>query len=160
MTAPRVVCVGGSDAGIAAALGVRELEPAQVVKVFDLAVARTGLRDREAAAAGFGPVTVASTADDHKQYYPGAHQLEMRVTGDRVTGRLLGFQLVGHKDASVAKRVDIAAAALFADLAVDQLNDVDLSYTPPLGSPWDAVQVAAQTWVGRQGRDDQQSSAQ
>jgi len=57
----------------------------------------------------------------------------------------------------VAKRVDIAAAGLFAERAVDQLNDVDLSYIPPLGSPWDAVQVAAQTWVGRQGQDDQQS---
>ncbi|CAI7976696.1 hypothetical protein FRAHR75_280012 [Frankia sp. Hr75.2] len=22
----------------------------------------------------------------------------------------------------------------------------DLSYTPPLGSPWDATQIAAQTW--------------
>lgn len=57
----------------------------------------------------------------------------------------------------MAKRVDIAAAGLFAERAVDQLNDVDLSYIPPLGSPWDAVQVAAQTWVGRQGQDDQQS---
>ena len=26
-------------------------------------------------------------------------------------------------------------------------SDLDLSYTPPLGSPWDAVQMAAQAWV-------------
>jgi len=33
MTAPRVVCVGGSDAGIAAAHRVRELEPESDVTV-------------------------------------------------------------------------------------------------------------------------------
>ena len=28
-------------------------------------------------------------------------------------------------------------------MTVDALNELDLSYTPPLGSPWDAVQMAA-----------------
>ncbi len=35
---------------------------------------------------------------------------------------------------------------LFAGLTVEQISDLDLSYTPPLGSPWDAVHVATQTW--------------
>ena len=68
----------------------------QVVKVFDLVAARTGLRDHEAAAAGFDPVTVPAEADDHKAYYPGSHKIAMRYTGDRRTGQLLGVQLVGH----------------------------------------------------------------
>src|SRR5579875_2342939 len=38
----------------------------QVVKIFDHAAARTGLRQDEAAAAGFDPVTIQSEADDHK----------------------------------------------------------------------------------------------
>jgi len=31
-------------------------------------------------------------------------------------------------------------------MTVDEIADLDLSYTP-LGSPWDAVQVAAQDWT-------------
>jgi hypothetical protein len=31
-------------------------------------------------------------------------------------------------------------------MTVDAMSDLDLSYTPPLGSPWDAVQVATQAW--------------
>ena len=27
------------------------------------------------------------------------------------------------------------------------MSELDLSYTPPLGSPWDAVQMGAQAWV-------------
>jgi NADPH-dependent 2,4-dienoyl-CoA reductase/sulfur reductase-like enzyme len=119
----------------------------QVVKIFGQAAARTGLRDHEATAAGFDPVTTETTADDHKAYYPGSHRITIRVTGDRTTGRLLGMQLFGHKDAEIAKRVDIAAAAIFHGMTVDAVSDLDLSYTPPLGSPWDAVQMAAQAWV-------------
>jgi len=119
----------------------------QVVKIFDQAAARTGLRDHEAAAAGFDPVTVASQADDHKAYYPGSHRIAMRFTGDRHTGRLLGVQLFGHRHAEIAKRIDIAATAIFHGMTIDGLSDLDLSYTPPLGSPWDAIQMGAQAWA-------------
>ncbi len=119
----------------------------QVVKVFDHAVARTGLRDHEARAAGFDPTTVSFVADDHKAYYPGSHRISMRFTGDRSTGRLLGVQLFGHKHAEIAKRVDIVATAIFNDMTVDGVSELDLSYTPPLGSPWDAIQMGAQAWV-------------
>jgi NADPH-dependent 2,4-dienoyl-CoA reductase/sulfur reductase-like enzyme len=145
----------GRVAGENAAGGNREFAGSlgtQVVKVFDQAAARTGLRDHEAASAGFDPVTVASEADDHKAYYPGSHRIAMRFTGDRSTGRLLGVQLFGHRNAEVAKRIDIAATAIFHGMTVDAISDLDLSYTPPLGSPWDAVQIGAQSWLSAAGR--------
>ena len=117
------------------------------MKIFDQAAARTGLRDHEAIAAGFEPVTVAAEADDHKAYYPGSHRIHMRFTGDRATGQLLGVQLFGHRHAEIAKRIDIAATAIFHRMTADAVSDLDLSYTPPLGSPWDAVQIGAQAWV-------------
>jgi NADPH-dependent 2,4-dienoyl-CoA reductase/sulfur reductase-like enzyme len=131
----------GGDREFAGSLGT------QVVKVFELTVARTGLRDPDTRRAGFDPVTIGSVQFDHKAYYPGAHQLHIRITGDRRSGRLLGAQLVGNQDAEVAKRIDIPAGALFHHMTVDGLNDLDLSYTPPFGSPWDAIQLAAHDWV-------------
>ena len=76
----------------------------------------------------------------------------VRVTGDQHTGRLLGAQIAGHWKAEVAKRIDVFATALFHGMKVEDLNALDLSYTPPLGSPWDAVQVAAQDWSRAQRR--------
>jgi NADPH-dependent 2,4-dienoyl-CoA reductase/sulfur reductase-like enzyme len=136
----------GGDRTFAGSLGT------QVVKVFELAVARTGLREQEAQAAGFDPLTVASTQFDHKAYYPGAHQLDILITGDRASGQLLGAQLVGDHRAEVAKRIDIPANALFHHMTVDGLSDLDLSYTPPFGSPWDAIQLAAQAWIRQASR--------
>jgi NADPH-dependent 2,4-dienoyl-CoA reductase/sulfur reductase-like enzyme len=133
----------GGDAEFAGSLGT------QVVKVFELAIARTGLRAQEAQEAGFAPVTTELKTWDHKAYYPGAHSLRIRVTGDRHTGALLGAQIIGHHRAEVAKRIDIFATALFHRMTINQLNDLDLSYTPPLSSPWDPVQMAAQAWSKR-----------
>jgi NADPH-dependent 2,4-dienoyl-CoA reductase/sulfur reductase-like enzyme len=131
----------GGQARFAGSLGT------QVVKVFDLVAARTGLRQHEAVPAGFTPATSQSSPDDHKAYYPTAHPITIRLTGDTSTGRLLGAQLVGRLGTEIAKRVDICATAIHHDMTINGLNDLDLSYTPPLGSPWDAIQMAAQGWV-------------
>jgi NADPH-dependent 2,4-dienoyl-CoA reductase/sulfur reductase-like enzyme len=131
----------GCDRRFAGSLGT------QIVKVFDLAAARTGLCDDEARAAGFDPATVAATAPDHKPYYPGAHDIAMHWTADRHTRRLLGCQLVGDQSAQIAKRIDVPAAALHAGWTIDHISDLDLSYTPPFGSPWDALQIGSETWT-------------
>ncbi|KQR16243.1 FAD-dependent oxidoreductase [Cellulomonas sp. Leaf334] len=119
----------------------------QVVKVFDLVAARTGLRDRDATDAGYPTATTHSSPDDHKRYYPGAEPISLRITGDTGTGRLLGAQLVGGLTTQTAKRVDTLATAIFHEMTVEAVSELDLSYTPPLGSPWDAVQMATQDWV-------------
>ena len=140
----------GRIAGENALGGTREFAGSlgtEVVKVFNLVAARTGVRDHEATAGGYDPLTVASHADDHKAYYPGSHTVHMRYTGDRRTGRLLGVQLVGHLGSEIAKRIDIAATAIFNQMTIDAVSDLDLSYTPPLGSPWDALQTGAQAWT-------------
>jgi hypothetical protein len=31
-------------------------------------------------------------------------------------------------------------------MTIDGISDLDLSYAPPLGSPWDALQIGAQAW--------------
>ncbi|MGK9148482.1 FAD-dependent oxidoreductase [Plantibacter flavus] len=130
----------GGNARFAGSLGT------QVVKVFDLVAARTGLRDQEAVTAGYSPHSSTAIADDHKAYYPGATPISIRITGATDSGLLLGAQLVGTRGAEIAKRVDTYATALHHGMRIDAMSDLDLSYTPPLGSPWDAVQVATQAW--------------
>jgi NADPH-dependent 2,4-dienoyl-CoA reductase/sulfur reductase-like enzyme len=133
----------GGNRIFAGALGTQSL------KVFDLAIARTGLSERDARQAGFDPVTVGLEANDHKAYYPAAVSLRIHLTGDRRTGRLLGGQILGNRRAEISKRIDIIATAIFQGASVDYLNDLDLSYTPPFSSPWDPVQMAAQAWCSK-----------
>jgi NADPH-dependent 2,4-dienoyl-CoA reductase/sulfur reductase-like enzyme len=131
----------GGHAEFAGSLGT------QVVKIFELVVARTGLLHSEASEAGFDPFTVDLESPDHKAYYPGATSLRMRLTADRRTHAVLGAQLLGHYRAEVAKRADVVATAISGHMTVDDLLSLDLSYTPPLSSPWDPVQMCAHEWL-------------
>jgi NADPH-dependent 2,4-dienoyl-CoA reductase/sulfur reductase-like enzyme len=131
----------GGEAEFAGSLGT------QVVKIFDLVVARTGLGQAEAKTAGFEPRSTDLETWDHKAYYPGATPLRIRITGDGKTHRLLGAQMIGHYGAEVSKRIDIFATAIFNKMTVESLINLDLSYTPPLSTPWDPVQMASQAWV-------------
>ena len=118
----------------------------QSVKIFNLVAARTGLKDDEAMKEGFSPLSVDIETWDHKVYYPHAEKMRIRITGDQKTGKLLGAQIIGAYGTEVSKRIDTVAAAIHNGMTMESLNDLDLSYTPPLSSPWDPVQMAAQAW--------------
>ncbi|MFH0976348.1 MAG: FAD-dependent oxidoreductase [Spirochaetota bacterium] len=128
----------GGNAEFAGSLGT------QSVKIFDHIAARTGLNEKEAAQAGFQPVSADLETWDHKVYYPGAEKIFIRVTADKKTKRLLGAQILGAHKTEVSKRIDIFAVALYHGLTVGEFSNYDLSYTPPLSSPWDPVQMAVQ----------------
>jgi NADPH-dependent 2,4-dienoyl-CoA reductase/sulfur reductase-like enzyme len=116
----------------------------QSVKIFDTVVARTGLNDKEAVQAGFLPVSADFETWDHKAYYPPADKLFIRVMADKKTKRVLGAQILGAYKTEVSKRIDIFATAMYHNITVDEFGNYDLSYTPPLSSPWDPVQMAVQ----------------
>ncbi|MFD0364893.1 FAD-dependent oxidoreductase [Nocardia sp. GCM10030253] len=116
-----------------------------VSKVCDLEVARTGLREKEARAAGLQYVTVTIESTSRSGYYPGAAMMTVKMLAERRTGRLLGVQIVGGEGAG--KRVDIAAVALTARMTVEQMTALDLGYAPPFSPVWDPVLVAARKAV-------------
>ncbi len=112
-----------------------------VSKVCDLEIARTGLLEAQARAAGLRFVTATVEATSRAGYYPGARPMHVKMLAERRTGRLLGVQIVGHEGAG--KRVDIAAVALTAGMTVEQMTALDLGYAPPFSPVWDPVLVAA-----------------
>ncbi|MBC9713109.1 FAD-dependent oxidoreductase [Streptomyces sp. TRM66268-LWL] len=116
-----------------------------VSKVCDLEIARTGLREKDARAAGLQYVKVAIESTNRAGYYPGAALMTVKMLAERRSGRLLGVQIVGREGA--AKRVDIAAVALTAGMTVDQMVSLDLGYAPPFSPVWDPILVAARKAV-------------
>ena len=112
-----------------------------VTKVCDLEVGRTGLREREAEAAGFAYVTATVESTNRAGYFPGARPLTVKLVAERRTGRLLGAQIVGRAEA--AKRIDVLAVALTQRMTVDEVTTLDLGYAPPYAPVWDPVLVAA-----------------
>ncbi|MFI0896204.1 FAD-dependent oxidoreductase [Streptomyces sp. NPDC020983] len=112
-----------------------------VSKVCDVEIARTGLKESQARAAGLQFLTAAVESTSRAGYYPGAALMTVKVLAERRSGRLLGLQIVGGEGA--AKRVDVGAAALTAGMTVEQMTGLDLGYAPPFSPVWDPVLVAA-----------------
>ena len=106
-----------------------------------LEIARTGLSSADAEAAGFEPVVALTEGTTTSGYMPEAEPIALWVMADRVTRRLLGVQVIGGHGAG--KRIDAAAAVMWAGGSVDDLAWMDLSYSPPFSTAWEVLQVAA-----------------
>jgi NADPH-dependent 2,4-dienoyl-CoA reductase/sulfur reductase-like enzyme len=106
-----------------------------------LEIARTGLSGADADLAGLDVVTLVTEGTTASGYMPEADPVALWVMADRRTRRLLGVQVVGGRGAG--KRVDAAAAVLWAGGTVDDLAWMDLAYAPPFSTTWDVLQIAA-----------------
>jgi len=134
----------GRVAGTNAAGGQAQSEAVvgtAVVKVFDMAIAITGLTEKQAAGAGFDAASVTIQAESRAHYMPGSAPLHLKLVYEKGTKRLLGAQMVG-KD-GVAQRIDVIAAALRANWTLEDLAGLDLAYAPPFAPVWDPILVAA-----------------
>lgn len=129
------ITIAGGDAVFPGVVGTA------VTKICDLEVARTGLHEREATAAGFDPISTVIASTTHAPYYPGAMPISVKLVAERNGGRLLGGQIVGGTGS--AKRIDVLATALYGGFTLPDLVNLDLSYAPPFSNVWDPVQVAA-----------------
>jgi NADPH-dependent 2,4-dienoyl-CoA reductase/sulfur reductase-like enzyme len=112
-----------------------------ISKVCDLEVARTGMREKDAHWAGLDYVTATTESTTRAGYFPGAEPMTVKVIAEKPHGRLLGAQIVGREGS--AKRIDVLALALWTELTVGELAQVDLSYAPPFSPVWDPVLIAA-----------------
>lgn len=111
-----------------------------VVKYFDFSMSKSGLADFEAKKLGFEPVSVVITNLDKSKYMPEAKEITIKLTADKNTHKLLGVQCIGFGDAD--KRVNILATALLKEFTVEELVNIDLTYSPPVSISIDPILIA------------------
>lgn len=129
-----------------------------IFRAFGMAVAQTGLSEREARAEGFDVVTCHNIKPDRPEYMHGQEML-IKGVADRATGRLLGAQIVGF--AGVDKRIDVLATAITFGAKAEDLFHLDLAYAPPFSTTKDPVMYTGMilTNVIRDGRPLMTASA-
>lgn len=111
-----------------------------IVRVGRLVAAMTGANRATLETAEIDHTTLHLHPNQHAGYFPGASQIHLSVHIDSETGRILGAQAVGTE--GVDKRIDVIATAIRAGMRIEELIDLDLSYSPPYGQAKDAVNLA------------------
>lgn len=114
-----------------------------VVRVFEAVAGITGMSLKAALSAGYKADTVIVHKEHHTSYYPGSEPVTVALVFDTETGIILGGQTAGYKGAD--KRLDVLATFVAQKLTISDLADVDFSYSPPIGTPNDALNMAAFT---------------
>ncbi|BEJ49903.1 FAD-dependent oxidoreductase [Aeromonas dhakensis] len=110
-----------------------------ICKLFDLAVASTGLNEKRLLQLGLPFEKAYVHPGSHAGYYPGAHPVSLKLLF-APDGKIYGAQAIG-KD-GVDKRIDVLAVAQRAGLTVFDLQDLELTYAPPFGSAKDVINMA------------------
>ena len=111
-----------------------------IAKIFDTTVAITGSNERILAKNGIEYEKSFTHSASHAGYYPGAIPMSIKLIFEKVTGKILGAQIVGYD--GVDKRIDVIATAIRAGMTVRDLEMLELAYAPPFSSAKDPVNMA------------------
>lgn len=111
-----------------------------ICKVFDLAIASTGLNEKKLKQLGISYQAIFVHPASHASYYPGAKPVSLKLLFSPDDGKILGAQAIGQD--GIDKRIDVLAVAQRAGMTVRDLVDLELTYAPPFGSARDVVNQA------------------
>jgi rhodanese-related sulfurtransferase len=112
-------------------------------KVFDLAVAGTGLSLEAARREGLDPGAILVVQHDHAHFYPAQDLIYLHLVVSRKSRRLLGAQGVCQNGEALLGRINSIAALLLHHGDLEDLSNLEVGYTPPLGTALDIVNTVA-----------------
>ncbi|MDD2900293.1 MAG: FAD-dependent oxidoreductase [Desulfuromonadaceae bacterium] len=116
------------------------IDQTAVFKFFDLTVATTGLNERQLRESGANYLKIHVDTPT-RGAFPGGGTMRIVLLFEKGTGLLLGGQMIGQD--VVAKRLDVLATAIYKQMTVFEIAELDLSYSPLYAPVWDPLLIAA-----------------
>ena len=117
----------------------RGTQGASIVKVFQLAAASTGLNERRLKQVSLPYRRIFVHPTQHPRYYPGAQPVALKLLFSP-EGQLYGAQVVGSE--GVDAIINVLATAISSDLTVEDLEHLELAYSPQWGGAKSPVNIA------------------
>ncbi len=129
-----------------------------IVRVFERTAAMTGASEKTLRRLARPCRKIYVHPTQHAGYFPGAHAMTIKLLFDPSDGKVLGAQIVGSE--GVDKRIDVLTVAIQAGMTVDDLEEMELAYSPQFGSAKDPVNMAGFVAAGLWRGDHPQVSAE
>ncbi|RJR43930.1 MAG: pyridine nucleotide-disulfide oxidoreductase [Deltaproteobacteria bacterium] len=115
------------------------------VKIFNMAVAATGLSLAAALAEGLDAVSALVIQADRAHFFPGQDLMYLQLVVEKMTRRLLGAQGLGSNGDALVGRVNSIAALLSRGALLEELSNLEVAYSPPFAAALDIVNATANT---------------
>lgn len=112
-----------------------------VIQCFNMNSASTGLNEKDCQKEGIAYQTAYVIPKDKVGLMPNARPLFFKLIFADPSGQLLGAQAMG--EGNVDKRIDIIASLIMKHGNLEDLKELELSYSPLFGTAKDVVNMAA-----------------
>jgi len=116
-----------------------------VVKLFEISVASAGLNLETAKKEGFNPLSAFVVQFDRAHFYPGADLMYLELVVEKSTGLVLGIQGLGNAGDGVIARVNAVAPILKNKPSIDDISNLELTYSPPFSAAMDILNALGNT---------------
>lgn len=110
-----------------------------ILKLFNISCGSTGANSAQLRRRNIPFNSILIHPLNHAGYYPDASPIHLKLLYGS-DGRVLGAQAAGRE--GVDKRIDVIATAIYFGAHVSDLDNLQLSYSPPFSSARDPVNVA------------------
>lgn len=112
-----------------------------------LEVASTGYSLEMARNLGYEAQAIFTKKDIRSHYMPDRKEMNLRVIVDSKDGKILGAQAVGQEGASW--RINMFALAIQGGMNLYDIQDAELSYSPPVSQMYDPISQLAEIGLKR-----------
>ncbi|HMM00077.1 MAG TPA: FAD-dependent oxidoreductase [Bacilli bacterium] len=135
-TANKTGRIAGNNAAGGPVLTFKGVIGTAIYKVFNLAVAQTGLTEKELIKENI-PYQVSFNIKPEKPEYLGGQEMVMKVIARKDNLQILGAEIIGTS--GVDKRIDVLATAISFKATASDLAALDLAYAPPFSTAKDPI---------------------
>lgn len=115
------------------------------IKLFGLSAARTGLDEGQAEAAGLSAVAPLVVQADRAHFHPDMKLMYLKLCVEKGSRRVLGCAALGENGDAVVGRINAVAGLIAKGARVEDVANLELCYSPPLGAALDILNAAANT---------------
>lgn len=112
-----------------------------VIQCFNMNAASTGLNEKDCQKEGIAYQTAYVIPKDKVGLMPNARPLFFKLIFADPSGQILGAQAMG--EGNVDKRIDVIATLIMKHGNLEDLKELELSYSPLFGTAKDVVNMAA-----------------
>jgi NADPH-dependent 2,4-dienoyl-CoA reductase/sulfur reductase-like enzyme/rhodanese-related sulfurtransferase len=113
------------------------------IKLFGLSLACTGLHEERAVQLGLETAAPLVVQADRAHFHPDQKLMYVKLVVEQGSRRLLGLTAMGENGDAVVGRINAMAGLLAQGAGLEELCNLELAYSPPLGAALDIVNAAA-----------------
>ncbi|RJX36167.1 MAG: pyridine nucleotide-disulfide oxidoreductase [Desulfarculus sp.] len=115
------------------------------IKLFGLTLARIGLNQAQAEKLGTRCVAPLVVQADRAHFHPDNKLMYVKLVVEEGSRRVLGLSALGENGDAVVGRVNAMAGLLARGALLEEVSNLELAYSPPLGAAVDVLNAAANT---------------